>query len=174
MTPPSIPLHAAWFLKACPGFLQFLPTPWYGHLALGSLSPGKNASPAAGCLSRAVLRANSLLWGDSCLNPTCWFEMCLWKVFEVSPGFTGRCHSGNRREMFNLYLLFRKKGYKCALLFQNKNVLMTGVFSALGMSLFSITCHSDGKAQIPRLNGDLRCSYLCLLKRFLYYFKRKL
>lgn len=67
-----------------------------------------------------------------------------------------------------------EKSCECALLFQNKNAVMTGVFSALGMSLFSIMCHSDGRAQILRLNGDLCCSYLCLLKHFLYYFKRKL
>lgn len=77
--------------------------------------------------------------------------------------------------MFNLYLLFRgKKSCERALLFQNKNAVMTGVFSALGMSLFSIMCLSDGSAQILKLNGDLCCSCLCLLKHFLYYFKRKL
>lgn len=77
--------------------------------------------------------------------------------------------------MFNLCLLFRgKKSCEHALLFQNKNAVMTGAFSALGMSLFSITSHSDGRAQILKLNGDLCCSYLCLLKHFLYYFKRKL
>lgn len=105
----SIPSRAAWLLKACPSFLQFLPTQWYGHLALRNLSPGRDASPIAGRLLRAVLKANSLPWGGSALNPACWFETHLWKVFEVSPGCTGRCHSGNRREMFNLYLLFRRK-----------------------------------------------------------------
>lgn len=35
--------------------------------------------------------------------------MHLWKVLEVISGFTGRCHSGKKREMFNLYLLFGKK-----------------------------------------------------------------
>lgn len=42
-------------------------------------------------------------------NTGCWSGMRLWKVLEVIAGFTGRCHSGKEREMFNLYLLLGKK-----------------------------------------------------------------
>lgn len=53
-------------LKACLSFLQFLPTQWYGHLALRNLSPGKDASPIAGCLLCAVLKETPRL-GEVCV-----------------------------------------------------------------------------------------------------------
>lgn len=53
-------------------------------------------------------------WRRFVSNTRCWLGMCFWTVLEVITGFTGRCHSGKERELFNLYLLFEKKAVSTA------------------------------------------------------------
>lgn len=98
----SIPLPAAWLLMACLSFLHFLPSLPLVPV-LRSSFPGEDTSPT---FSRGISGGLSELPAEVPASAACWLGMRVQEVLEVS---SGRCHSGNRREMFNLYLLFRGK-----------------------------------------------------------------